>query len=198
MKGILIILMTLFFCNKYSYCQDVITMKNGDEIKVKVLEVNPLDVKYKKNDYLTGPTYSTLKSDIFMIKYQNGAKDVFTEVIEKKETVVQTVNSAKDELYQQGKSDANKYYKGKNSGSDWTAITTILLSPVAGVIPAAACSSTEPADENLSYKNSELMKNPNYSEGYINQAHKIKRKKVWSAFGFASGAWMLLLILLKA
>jgi hypothetical protein len=59
------------------FAQDVITLKNGDEIKAKVQEVGLSDVKYKKYDNLTGPLYTLLKSEIFMIKYENGDKDVF-------------------------------------------------------------------------------------------------------------------------
>lgn len=57
--------------------QDVITLKSGEDINVKVLEVGANDVKYKKSDNPDGPSYTLLKSEIFMIKYQNGSKDVF-------------------------------------------------------------------------------------------------------------------------
>jgi hypothetical protein len=56
--------------------QDIIVLKNGNEIKSKVLEINDKEVKYKKFDNLEGPTISIFKSEIFMIKYQNGTKDV--------------------------------------------------------------------------------------------------------------------------
>lgn len=57
--------------------QDVITLKTGEDINVKVLEVGSNDVKYKKSDNPDGPSYTLLKSEVFMIKYQNGSKDVF-------------------------------------------------------------------------------------------------------------------------
>jgi hypothetical protein len=60
------------------FSQDVIFLKNGDEIKSKVLEVTTDEVKYKKWENIDGPSYSSLKSDVFMIKYLNGTKDVFT------------------------------------------------------------------------------------------------------------------------
>src|SRR5688500_19800398 len=50
------------------------------EIKVKILEILPDLVKYKKSDNNDGPSYSEYKSNIFMIKYQNGSKDVFNQV----------------------------------------------------------------------------------------------------------------------
>src|SRR5215831_4058187 len=63
-----------------AYCllsQDVIVLKSGGELKAKVLEVLPDMVKYKKWDNQDGPSYSESKTNIVMIKYQNGTKDVF-------------------------------------------------------------------------------------------------------------------------
>jgi hypothetical protein len=43
-----------------------------------VQEIGLDNVKYKKYENQNGPTYTLMKSDIFMIKYENGDKDVFT------------------------------------------------------------------------------------------------------------------------
>jgi hypothetical protein len=56
--------------------QDTIILKNGNEIRSKVLEINNNEVRYKRFDNLDGPTISLMKSEIFMIKYLNGTKDV--------------------------------------------------------------------------------------------------------------------------
>ena len=74
-----IILLYGFFqlLTNFGYSQDNIILKNGDEIKAKVLEVTTDQIKYKKWDNQEGPTYSAEKSDIFMIQYKNGTKDVF-------------------------------------------------------------------------------------------------------------------------
>ena len=73
----------MFFYPNLFYSQDLITKKTGDIIKVKVLEVTTSEIKYKKIDNLSGPTYSILKSDFFSINYKNGFKDVFSETITK-------------------------------------------------------------------------------------------------------------------
>jgi hypothetical protein len=57
--------------------QDIITKKNGDEIRAKITEINTDNVKYKKFDNPAGPDYTIAGSDIFMIKYENGDKDLF-------------------------------------------------------------------------------------------------------------------------
>src|SRR5437899_2306357 len=59
------------------YSQDIIILKNGNEVKAKVLEVAPSEIKYKKFDNQDGPTYTDFKSNVFMIRYESGAKDLF-------------------------------------------------------------------------------------------------------------------------
>ncbi len=59
--------------------QDIIIMKNGDELKTKVTEVGTDLIRYKKFDNQEGPTYSIEKAKVFMIRYENGAKDVFNQ-----------------------------------------------------------------------------------------------------------------------
>ena len=61
----------------FCYSQDNIFIKSGDEVKAKVLEVTTTQIKYKKWANPGGPTYTLEKSEVFMIKYQNGTKDVF-------------------------------------------------------------------------------------------------------------------------
>lgn len=75
MKKLFILLVTLVVLNVSA--QDVIVKLNGDELQCKVLEVNKNEVKYKRWSNLDGPTFVEEKSDVFMIKYQNGEKDVF-------------------------------------------------------------------------------------------------------------------------
>ncbi|MDR3340670.1 MAG: porin family protein [Candidatus Symbiothrix sp.] len=79
MKKMLFIFVLLVVAVSAMNAQDVITMKNGDEIKTKVLEISANEVKYKKFGNANGPTYTILKSEIFMIKYENGEKDVFNK-----------------------------------------------------------------------------------------------------------------------
>lgn len=55
--------------------QDTLFMKNGAKIPTKILEITPTEVKYKKTDNPDGPTFTTLGSDINLIKYANGTID---------------------------------------------------------------------------------------------------------------------------
>ena len=63
--------------------QDVIVMKNGDEVEAKVTKVGTTEVEYHKWSNQDGPVYTVAKSDVFMVKYKNGEKDVFDNVTAK-------------------------------------------------------------------------------------------------------------------
>ncbi|SHJ42242.1 hypothetical protein SAMN02745146_3115 [Hymenobacter daecheongensis DSM 21074] len=56
--------------------QDLLTKQNGDEVPVKVLEITPTEVRYKRTDNPDGPLISVRRSDVFMIRYANGTKEV--------------------------------------------------------------------------------------------------------------------------
>ena len=174
-----------------SFSQDLITKKNGEDIKSKVIEVALNEIKYKKMENLNGPLFTILKSDVLLIRYENGTKDIFSEVQSNSEK-----NNSSDDLIINAKNDAINNYKGNNSGKAWAIVAPILVSPLLGVIPAAICSSSEPEEANLMIKNIDLMKNQSYNQAYKEQAHKIKKKKIWTNFGIGSGAWLLLFLVL--
>lgn len=56
--------------------QDVIVKRNGEELQCKILEVSKNEVKYKRWTNQDGPAFAEKKSEIFMIKYENGEKEV--------------------------------------------------------------------------------------------------------------------------
>ena len=92
-KNLSIICLLTCFCVTLN-AQDVITKKNGDEIQTKVLEVGVSDVKYKRYGNESGPTYTLSKSDIFMIKYENGDKDIFEDKDNSKNSSANTTPTA--------------------------------------------------------------------------------------------------------
>ncbi len=74
----IIFTLCLIILIKFVIGQDVIIKKTGDEIKGKVSEVTSTEIKYKKTEN-PDVTYSIIKSEVFMIKYENGTKDVFND-----------------------------------------------------------------------------------------------------------------------
>jgi len=64
------------------YGQDLLIMRDGQEYECQVVSIKDDYVNYKMYSNLEGPIYSKKISDIFMIKYENGEKEVFKISIE--------------------------------------------------------------------------------------------------------------------
>lgn len=181
-------ILTSIFC----FSQDVITKSDGEEVKAKVLEVTQAEIKYKKFDNPNGPTFTILKKEVFMIRYENGSKDVFNSEKESK-TSNEDVNV---EMFEKGKRDAQLQYKGKNSGAIWTGAAAAFTLPILGLIPALITSNAEPQVENLGVRDQKLFKNPDYKAGYVEAAHKKKKRRVWSGFGIGSAVFVATIFIL--
>ena len=80
-RGNFLLLFIAAFCFSIAntFAQDIITLKNGDDIQALVQEIGEVEVKYKKFDNPNGPNYVLKKAEIFMIRYANGSRDVFVE-----------------------------------------------------------------------------------------------------------------------
>ena len=79
MKRLIFTTITALLFGASAFAQDIITLKSGNDIRAVVQEIGVDDVKYKKFDNPNGPSYTLKKSEIFMIKYANGDKDLFTD-----------------------------------------------------------------------------------------------------------------------
>ena len=98
-----------------TFAQDIITKRDGVDIEAKVLEVSDEYVKYKKFDYQDGPTYNEKTSEILMIRYENGSKDIFLE-----KDKVEPQNSYKPKVDRNGlpivsSSDDSDYASSENA-----------------------------------------------------------------------------------
>lgn len=60
--------------------QDIIVLRNAEEIQAKVLIIGIDEITYKKWDNQDGPSYQIAKSEVFYIKYANGSKEVYNDV----------------------------------------------------------------------------------------------------------------------
>jgi hypothetical protein len=56
---------------------DTLILRNETEIKVKVTEITPTEIKYKHCNNLNGPTYIVYRYEVSYIKYANGSLDSF-------------------------------------------------------------------------------------------------------------------------
>jgi hypothetical protein len=77
MKKLIIVILFLIGMLNHASGQDIITLKNGEEIKSKVIDNGSNVIRYVKFESQSGPIFALEKTDIFMIKYENGTKDVF-------------------------------------------------------------------------------------------------------------------------
>ena len=78
MKKLLLICILFQFAGTLM-AQDIITTKEGKDIKAKVLEISSTEIKYLDYENLEGPTYIMNRSDVLIIRYQNGKNEVFNE-----------------------------------------------------------------------------------------------------------------------
>jgi hypothetical protein len=76
MKKISLFILIVIF-NITGFSQDTLYTKEGKVIAGKVTEVTQNEIKYKSASNPDGPVYVINKSDIVLIEYKNGTKDVF-------------------------------------------------------------------------------------------------------------------------
>ena len=89
----LILFAILFVASYAAKAQDIIVMRNADEVMAKVTAITQDEVTYKRWSNLEGPTYTISKSQIFYIKYENGEKDLMNAVSETRAAVKQPRNN---------------------------------------------------------------------------------------------------------
>jgi hypothetical protein len=176
--------------------QDLITTRSGEQIRSKVLEVGPADVRYKKFDNIDGPTYMLLRSEVMSIVYENGTSDIFNDQQFEYYSKPATREPYVQDMFIRGKSDADRYYRGYKTAGTSTLLTS-LLSPLVGLVPAIACASSAPKKHNLNYPDPSLMQDTFYNDGYTTQARKVKKNKVWMNWGIGFGANILLVLALS-
>jgi len=174
-----ILLFILFICSSNIIkAQDTLSMRSSENILVKVIEVGTSEVKYKKIDNLNGPIFSILKSDLLIIKYENGTKDDFSSI--KK---IEGYNLSGIDPYIQGKLDAQRYYNGYKTAGTIAFISNFAYIPIIpSLIFSIAATSKIPKDENLNYPSISLMQNEQYANSYRQEAKKIKNQKIWKNF----------------
>lgn len=131
----------------------------------------------------------------FISVAQDFSKDSTITIENHKLYTVSTTPS--ENLNLKGQVDAEKYYKKYKGASVGTLITS-LVSPLIGLIPAIACSSSKPKIKNLDYPSEELFRQPEYYKSYTRKAKKIKQGKVWKNWGIGFGVNLVVILLATA
>jgi hypothetical protein len=77
MKRLQLILFVIIEFSVTCHSQDIITLRTGEQIRSKVVEVAKSDIMYRKFDNQSGQVYVILKADVSGILYENGKKETF-------------------------------------------------------------------------------------------------------------------------
>jgi len=72
----------IFFVTSVLKGQDTLIKRNGETIAIKLTEINPDNLKYKRFDYQDGPLFTISKEEVKLIIYQNGKKELFDTYIQ--------------------------------------------------------------------------------------------------------------------
>ena len=180
-KNLIIIMLTLVL--QGAVAQDYIVKLNGDEIPARVLEITLDDVVYHHPDSAEALTSRIPKAAVFMIRFENGTKEVLTQSMAEKDTATVRLLSP-DQLYQLGTQDALQYYKG--NGVMWgSAASTALLFPY-GLAGAVILGVVPPDVHPNKVSDIALLAYPEYVLGYEKQAKKKRRRKALAGAGIGS------------
>ena len=77
-------------------------------------------------------------------------------------------------------------------------LTTSILTPIAGIVPALITTSSKVKEQNLNYPNADLFANKDYQEGYIMRANQRKKRKTWINYAIGSGVSLMVLAAISA
>lgn len=178
--------------------QDVIYMKDGKEINAKVLEIGVAEVKYKLFSNPEGPTYTIFKSDIFMIKYPGGERDVFGIPEPEPGRAAHMTAFSEEDICETAISDANANYKPTGAMAG-TYVTSCLAMPV-GLVTALIVAPSPPKVENLNIRDPNLLQNEAYMNCYLQESKTIKKKRTWLSFwsGWAAGMAIVSIVMLTS
>jgi hypothetical protein len=184
MKRFLLLFLISFFTLAVQ-AQDIIFKTTGEELEVKVTEITQHDIVYKYPDSLQGRPLTVPKNAVFMVKFANGTKEIITRIDPLTNTFV-ALNSR--EMYNRGRADARRFFKG--NGVIWgTAAATMVLGLPAPIIIGAI----PPKINYEQVSELSLLQNPHYVRGYKQQAHNRKIGKVAAGAGIGAGLMLTLL-----
>ena len=122
-----ILLLTAVLCSLFSFSQDLIIKKNGEEIKAKVEELSGETVKYRKFENITGPLYNIDRKEVFQIRYENGTVENIATAKQAIPVETRPVTSAYDSLMKMSKREKGWGAFGIVTGAIFTTGGAVLL-----------------------------------------------------------------------
>lgn len=194
MKKVLLILVFLGLQHMLA-AQDRIVKVSGEEIAARVLEITLHDVLYQHPDSLQGLVWRLPKSEVFMVKFENGAKEVFEQHMADDLTYAGSSMSP-DQLYALGRQEANMFYKG--NGAMWGSAASAMVMFPLGLAGSVIIGATPPKVKTTQVSDVRLLSEQSFMVGYKEQAHRKKKNKALAGAGIATGVQLSLLLLFLA
>lgn len=178
--------------------QDLIVTQMDEELIVKVVEIKRNSVEYFLYDNQEGSPLTKKKADIYMIIYEDGMRQFFSDPRNPQDIVGEDLTAEEAaNLYQQGLQDAEIYYT--KNGLLWAGLGATVYFPMLGVatggLMIAVVALTEPNIELHELPNQELARNPHYLEGYQKQVQKHRLKKTLTGVGIGAGLQLLFIMI---
>lgn len=102
--------LAIVFLSFKAISQDSIILHSGQVIGGKVSEITQSEVKYRKAGNPDGPLYVLNKSDISVIEYKNGSRDVFSSDNTANNGQGNQLQAQQQQQYQQQQPVQNNYY----------------------------------------------------------------------------------------
>lgn len=85
MKNLFVMLFTVLSLNSYAQLDTIYLKSETKVLNVKIIEVNPTNLKYKKDSNLEGPLYTIEKTKIDKVVFQNGDIEIYSNEDSKSE-----------------------------------------------------------------------------------------------------------------
>jgi len=174
-----LILISILFCSFMARAQNSQPSPFEKRLTANVVNSNVDALDFKT----TGET-SELYS-LSMEKFQPSALTLNKVVPIESEVICMPFDSTvaiDSALIQKAYDDAASNYHGYKLAGTGTLLSSILTTPVGGLITAVSCSQTPPKKQSLNISSNVLENDPIYFDAYKNRAHKIKKQKVWGNF----------------
>ncbi len=166
-----------------AFGQDTIVKRNGDEVLARVVEINLEGIMYQHPDSVEGILYQIPKSEVFMVRYANGTKEMMAETVSPQSLAAPATPT---QMYELGRKDAETLYKGK--GAMWGSAASSFMFPY-GLAGSVIIGAVPPKAANHPVSNISYLSDPDYVRGYEDRAKKRKLGKAAAGAGIGFGAF---------
>ncbi len=127
MKIIILLFSVLLLAQGFS--QDQLFKTDSTKLEVKILEINPTEIKYKLFNYEDSPKITVLKSEVAVIIFKNGVREVISPFIKQTEAVKgASVNAPNNDTLWKKREEAQlKYQENKKAELEMVLSTKNLI-----------------------------------------------------------------------